>query len=141
MFFLVVILSLLFVYIKQNEWFLKKKNYFFIILVDLYASLSRFCFGTRIQINVSWYGSGQMIRIRPDPDPKHWIPGTRYSALKQFTLDARQKIFADYVCSLQIWHNCQQIQLLSGNISSSIPGFPQISLIQSTVNNDMCAEV
>ena len=50
-----------------------KKNYIFIILVDLYASLSRFFFGTRIQINVSWYGSGsdQMIRIRPDPDPKH----------------------------------------------------------------------
>ena len=38
------------------------------ILVDLYASLSRFFFGTRIQINVSWYesGSSQMIRIRPD---------------------------------------------------------------------------
>ena len=34
-----------------------------------------FIFGTRIQINVSWYGSGsgQMIRIRPDPDPKHWF--------------------------------------------------------------------
>ena len=38
-----------------------------------------FFFGTRIQINVSWYGSGsgQMIRIRPnpdpDPDPKHCL--------------------------------------------------------------------
>ena len=45
-----------------------KKNYIFIILVDLYASLSRFFLGTRIQINVSWYGSGSgswpMIRIR-----------------------------------------------------------------------------
>ena len=32
-----------------------------------------FIFGTRIQINVSRYGSGsgQMIRIRPNP--KHWI--------------------------------------------------------------------
>ena len=29
------------------------KNYIFIILVDLYESLSRFFFGTRIQINVS----------------------------------------------------------------------------------------
>ena len=30
-----------------------KKKYIFIILVDLYASYSRFLFGTRIQINVS----------------------------------------------------------------------------------------
>ena len=32
-------------------------------------------FGTRIQINASRSGSGSgpMIRIRPDPDPKHWI--------------------------------------------------------------------
>ena len=34
-------------------------------------------FATRIQINVSCseFGSepGQMIRIQPDPDPKHWL--------------------------------------------------------------------
>ena len=32
-------------------------------------------FATRIQINVSWFGSGsgQMIRIEPDPNPKHWL--------------------------------------------------------------------
>ena len=32
-------------------------------------------FATRIQINVSWSesGPGQMIRIQPDPDPKHWL--------------------------------------------------------------------
>ena len=48
-------------------------NYIFIILVDLYASLSRFFFCTRIQINVSWSGSWPMIRIRPDPDPKHCL--------------------------------------------------------------------
>ena len=75
-FVVVVILSLLFAYIKLNKWL--KKNYIFIILVDSYASLSLFFFCTRIQINVSWYGSGSgswpMIRIRPDPDPKHWYP-------------------------------------------------------------------
>ena len=50
-----------------------KNLYILILLVYLFASVSRFFFTTRIQINVSWSGSGsgQMILIQPDPDPKH----------------------------------------------------------------------
>ena len=55
---------------KIPKWFIFKKNYIFIILVYLYEGLSRFFFTTRIQITVSWIGSGpgqKMIRIQPDP--------------------------------------------------------------------------
>ena len=61
-----VVLSLLFTYIKQNKWFNeKKKNYILIILVDLYASLSRFfCYPDPDQRFLKW------IWIRPnDTDP------------------------------------------------------------------------
>ena len=72
-FFVVLILSLLFAYIKQNKWFLFKKLYFYNFgwFVCEFITII-----TRIQINVSGSGSGQMIRIRPnpDPDPKHcWL--------------------------------------------------------------------
>ena len=43
---------------------------------DLFIPWFWLIFGaTRIHINVSWYGSGsdQMIRIRPDPDPKRCL--------------------------------------------------------------------
>ena len=45
---------------------------FWLICMPVYHD---FFFGTRIKINVSWcgFGSGLMIRIRPDPDPKHWF--------------------------------------------------------------------
>ena len=64
--------SLLFMFIKQKN--LKRislKKYFLIILVDLYATLSRFLVAQiRIHVSRSGSGSGQMIRIRPDL--KHW---------------------------------------------------------------------
>ena len=73
MFFVVVILSLLYYSRILNKISdLKKKNYIFIILVELYASLSRFFFGypdpdQRFLMR---------IRIRPndtDPDPGNTV--------------------------------------------------------------------
>ena len=51
------------IYFAKNITSFFKKLYF-IILVDLYASLSRFFFGTRIQINVS---QGSIILLAPPP--------------------------------------------------------------------------
>ena len=59
-------MSLLFTYIKQN------KNYILIILVDFYVILSRFfCYPDPDKLFLRWIRIRQMIRIRPDPDPKH----------------------------------------------------------------------
>ena len=68
--FFVVIFSLLFAYIKQN---LFNKNLYFYNFGWFVCEFITIFFGTRIQINVSWCGSGQIIRIRPDSDPKHCL--------------------------------------------------------------------
>ena len=60
----VVILSLLFRYIKQNNLISFLKNYILIISVDLYVSLSRFIYPDPDQRFLKW------IRIQPnDTDP------------------------------------------------------------------------
>ena len=64
-----------------------------------------FFFGTRIQINISWYGSGsgQMIRIRPDPDPKHWGKSQARIILKLFRI--KIKAYLPHIFSLNFQAN------------------------------------
>jgi len=104
-----------------------KKNYISIILVDLYASLSRFFFGTRIQINVSWYGSGSwpMIRIRNTVLKHGKLPFNgkfrdyaihilKIGAIKNSQQKFRQctpqpYAFMIYCCRKSSWFNCKKL--------------------------------
>jgi len=99
-----------------------KKNYIFIILVDLYASLSRFFFGTRIQINVSWYGSDRIWNtvLKHGKLPfngkfrDYAIHILKIGAIKNSQQKFRQctpqpYAFMIYCCRKSSWFNCKKL--------------------------------